>query len=255
MLLLIHVLGMMACKPKALIPFLPSHPHPTINGNYSMVEMTGIIAQAFVNGDPASKSTLDNAKDIADIISSIATALALLIGGVWAYFKFVRGRTYRPRVEMQLAGEWWAAAEGKCPFRARVTIKNVGSSKLKLRQMGSGLRVSMLDPDQPAPPASARWREGKVYTIFDQHAWIESGETVSDVVLLDLGVSETRPVLLEGRIVWPRLVGRNIVSAAREVVPADIAINTAEDGKRINHNGRRRPRWQGRQGRERRGRR
>jgi hypothetical protein len=233
--------------------YLP-HPHPTINGNHSMVEMTGIIGQAFVYGDPAAKSTLDNAKDIADIISSIATSLALLIGGIWAYFKFIRGRTYRPRVEMQLAGEWWAT-EGKCLLSARVTIKNVGSSKLKLRQKGSGLRVRMLDPDQPAPPASARWREGKVYTIFDQHAWIESGETVSDVVLLDLGVSETRPVLLEGRIVWPRLIGRNIVSGAREVVPADTAINTTEDGERINHNGRRRPRWQGRQGRERRGRR
>jgi len=211
-----------------------------------MVQMTGIIAQAFVYGDPAAKSTLDNAKDIADIISSAITALAIIIGGAWAYFKFVRGRTYRPRVEMQLAGQWWRT-EGKCLLRARVTIKNVGSSKLKLRQKGSGLRVSVLDSDQSPPPASARWREGKVYTIFDQHDWIESGETVSDVVLLDLGVPETSPVLLEGRMVWPRLIGRNIVSAAREIVPADSTINKAGDGERINHNGRRRQWWQGRQ--------
>lgn len=189
--------------------------------------MTGSFAQAFIYCDPAAKSTLDNAKDIADIASSAITALAVIIGGAWAYFKFAKGRTYRPRVEMQLAGQWWLA-EGKVLLQVRITIKNVGSSKLKLLQRGSGLRASVLDSDQPPPPASARWREGKVYTIFDQHDWIESGETVSDVVLLDLAVSETRPVLLEGRMVWPRLIGRNIVSAAREMVPADSNMKKAK---------------------------
>lgn len=211
-----------------------------------MIQMTGILAQAFIYSDPAAKSTLDNAKDIADIVSSAITALAVIIGGAWAYFKFVKGRTYRPRVEMQLAGQWWLA-EGKILLQARVTIKNVGSSKLKLLQRGSGLRASVLDSDQSPPPASARWREGKVYTIFDQHDWIESGETVSDVVLLDLGVSETRPVLLEGRMVWPRLIGRNIVSAAREMVPADSTMNKADDGERVSRNDRRRHWRQGRQ--------
>ena len=104
-----------------LFPFQPSF---HIQRELPMIQMTGIFAQALIYGDPAAKSTLDNAKDIADIISSAITVLAVIIGGVWAYFK-LKGRTYRPRVEMQLAGQWWQA-EGKFLLQAKVTIKNVG---------------------------------------------------------------------------------------------------------------------------------
>lgn len=212
-----------------------------------MTQVTGIIAQSFTYGGPAVKSTLDNAKTIADIISSAVTALAIIVGGAWAYFKFVRGRTYRPRIEISLAGQWWQV-KGRLLFQARVTVKNVGLSKLGLLQKGTGLRVSVLDSDQPLPPASAKWVSKKVFIIFDQHKWIESGETISDVVLLDLGVSETSPVLLEGRLICHRLLGRNIESNESEIIPADTMINEAEEaGGRNNHNGRRRQWWQGRQ--------
>lgn len=207
-----------------------------------MTQTTGIIVQISTYSAISDKSTLDNAKDIAGIISSGITALAVVIGGAWAYFKFIRGRTYRPRVEMQLAGQW-QRVRGKLLLQARITIKNVGSSKLKLRQKGSGLRASMLDPNQPTPPASVRWVDlEKTYTIFDQHEWIESGETICDVVLLDLGVPETIPVLLEGRLVWPRMLGRNIVSTQREIIQVDTGADGAKDEWRAHRNDRR-SRW------------
>lgn len=214
-----------------------------------MVQMTAIIAQVFAYGDPADKSTLDNAKIIADIISSAITALAIIIGGTWAYFKFVKGRTYRPRVEVHLAGQWWQVKE-KWLLQARIAVKNVGSSKLKLLQKGTGLRASVLDPDQSLPPASAKWISKKVFIILGEHAWIESGETISDIVLLDLGVSETSPILLETRLVWHRRLGRNIVSFEREIILADTTNRAEEAGGRANHNGRRRQWWQGGQRRK-----
>jgi hypothetical protein len=75
-----------------------------------MTLITGIVAQAFIYAGPAMKSALDNAKDVADIISSAVTALAVIIGGVWAYFKFARGRTYRPSRAAAIGGLTWRDA-------------------------------------------------------------------------------------------------------------------------------------------------
>ena len=40
-------------------------------------------------------------------IAGVETAIrvaAILVGGVWVYFKFARGRTFRPRLELTLSG-------------------------------------------------------------------------------------------------------------------------------------------------------
>jgi hypothetical protein len=76
-----------------------------------------------------------------------------------------------------------------------------------------------------------------VFVILVEHAWIESGETVSDDLLLDLGVSDTRPVMIEARLVWHRRLGKNIVVFAREITPADAMISkNQQDERGTNHN-------------------
>jgi hypothetical protein len=74
----------------------------------------------------AEATFLDNVKTVVDIIGTGVTAAAVIIGGIWAYFKFVKGRTFRPRLEVGLAGQW-RLFNGKDLLHARVTLKNIGA--------------------------------------------------------------------------------------------------------------------------------
>jgi hypothetical protein len=194
-----------------------------------MVSRTDVFA-LLVHGKAAASSSFQNTDLIVDAISKTITAVAVIIGGVWAYFKFVRGRTYRPRLEVNLAGQWWPV-NGKWLLQTRVMVKNVGASKVELIQKGTGLRVSVPGTDQPSPPASVVWASKKVFVILNEHSWIEPGETVSDDHLIDLGVSNTCPTLLEVRLVLRRRTG-NVVIFAREIVYTDALINEVKRDER-----------------------
>jgi hypothetical protein len=174
--------------------------------------------------------TDESFKNIADGISSIVTALAVIIGGVWAYFKFVRGRTYRPRLSVDMVGQWRKlddATPGRRVvvqrtirrpiadsrsdvFHARIRVTNIGASKVSLKQYGTGLKISFPAKEQPEPPDDVQWeyvplRKGedqfRVFEILEEHAWIEPGETVSDDLLLNLDRS---PAIarLELSLIW-----------------------------------------------------
>jgi hypothetical protein len=181
-----------------------------------------------VLGSTEVKSSLDNLKTVVDIIGTAITGVAVIAGGIWAYFKFVKGRTFRPRLEVDLSGEWQSVGQWRRNRRqllqARIRVKNIGASKVTLLQKGTGLRVSVLAANQPSPPAPAGWDSRGVFVILKEHAWIEPGETISDDLLLDLGMSAAVATLFEARLVWRRR-RRNIVVSAREVIPTDAKIN------------------------------
>jgi hypothetical protein len=165
--------------------------------------------------------SLANAKTIADIISASITAFAVVVGGIWAYFKFAKGRTYRMRTQVDLSGQW-EVIDGRHFLQARVAVKNIGASKVRLIQKGSGLRVSVLHSEQPGPPASVKWRSLRVFGILTEHEWIEPEETISDEFLLNLGEGGPISALFEARLVlgrrWPR---KNVATFARRVISGD----------------------------------
>jgi hypothetical protein len=109
-------------------------------------------------------------------------------------------------------------------------VRNIGASVVELLQKGTGLRLSVLAPEQPQPPpAPAGWSSLKVFEILGRHDWVEPGETVSDDLLISLG-SDPQLVLAETRLVWSRKRGeRNIVVFARSLIPADSAIEGSKD--------------------------
>jgi hypothetical protein len=49
---------------------------------------------------------LESWKTVAEIVQAAITSLAVLVGGIWAYFKLVKGRTFRPRVETGIDAAW-----------------------------------------------------------------------------------------------------------------------------------------------------
>jgi hypothetical protein len=160
-------------------------------------------------------------KDVTAGISSIVTALAVIVGGSWAYFKFVRGRTYEPRLAVELVGEWRKIG-GNDVLHVRIRVSNVGSSYLALNQYGTGLRVSFPAEDQDrdevvwdmvplrsnagdaVPKEAGSERDSlpaRTFNVLVEHEWIEPGETVFDDLLLNFN----RPpeiCKLEVTLIW-----------------------------------------------------
>ena len=97
-------------------------------------------------------------KNVTAGAASIATAVAVIIGGFWAYFKFIRGRTFKPKLSIALAGQWRFIPRVGNVFHARLRVTNIGASKADLKQFGTGLQISFPTEDQPPPPRGFRWQ-------------------------------------------------------------------------------------------------
>lgn len=179
-----------------------------------------VVLAALATPADASPSALDNLKVITDIAGTIVTAAAVIIGAFWAYFRFIRDRTYRPRLEVSMTGAW-TTVSGQRLLHVRVTVKNIGASVVRLLQEGTGLRVQRIG-ELPGDVRTVAWEGAKVFVIFAEHAWIEPSEAVSDTLLMHIPAAEDDPILLETRLVWKWKGSEgNIVVFAREVVLGD----------------------------------
>jgi hypothetical protein len=86
-------------------------------------------------------------------------------------------------MEMTVSGELRQSGEHQY-LVPRVTLKNIGNSKIALVQQGSGYRVSVA-AEPSADVREAEWaKASKVYSIFENHHWIEPGESIFDEVRL-----------------------------------------------------------------------
>jgi hypothetical protein len=64
---------------------------------------------------------------------------------------------------------------------ATARVKNVGFSKVPIKQEGSGLRILSAISIQPtANILSIEWKHEGTFPIFEAHQWIESNETIED---------------------------------------------------------------------------
>jgi hypothetical protein len=118
-------------------------------------------------------------KDFWDIVAHIGTVIGLLAAGVWAYFNFIKSRMYYPRLELAISGEIVSAPERQFVI-PRVTLKNIGLSKVQLIQRGTGYRIWTI-VEGGVELRELQWTDGhRVYEILQEHKWIEPGESVFD---------------------------------------------------------------------------
>jgi hypothetical protein len=161
--------------------------------------------------------------ELVDMIGTSVTSAALIVGGIWAYFHFVKRRTYRPRLDVSLTGNWHTV-EGSPLLLAHIGATNIGASAVRLRQRGTGLRISALAESRVEAPAPCDWQSLGVFEIFEEHEWIEPGETICDDLLLRLPFAAPMLCRFEVRLVWTWSKRRgNAVDFARRVIPVDTA--------------------------------
>lgn len=133
------------------------------------------------------------------------TIFAIVVGGVWTYFNFFKGRTFSLRLEPKVFGK--ISFTNKTGYLvATACLKNVGLSKLKIDQKGTGLRVLLAEVitniQQPQVP---NWQQIESFEVFKAHQWIEPGETVEENLLVIVPQHNHLAVKLELMIVSGKL--------------------------------------------------
>jgi hypothetical protein len=184
-----------------------------------VAEAAGLLAAA-ASSDP---STLDTVGSVVDIVGGLVTAGAVVVGGCWAYVKLIKGRTFRPHVEVAVDGGWLGPS-GSLGLRLSVVVRNIGAGKVEVLQRGSGVMVSRRAALQPAPPAETAWEPLGVYEIFVEHQWVEPGETIRDELLLRLPL-DPQVVEVQTRLVLAWSPQNVSVHARRVLVPASAGVD------------------------------
>lgn len=160
----------------------------------------------------------------------VAQTVAILVGAAWIYFKFIRGRTFARRAELDITADLVIIANRRV-MKTVVKLKNTGLSKLPLKQDDTWVQLLATPSSSWVPRANFEWFDQMTSPIFADHKWIESQETVSDEVLMPVDQGERDPWLafrieiqVWGEPPWYRSTGTKWV--AKTVVLAQTATAT-----------------------------
>ena len=129
-------------------------------------------------------------KAAAEIANNLATSAAVAVGGTWAYFKFVRGRTFKHRAELSVSAQTIEVGQARF-LSVTATLKNNGLSKLPLNDRMKALRLCSLSTSTPPVVEPASWTHLLTTRLFEQHMWLEPLEVVSDRLLFVLPLPST----------------------------------------------------------------
>lgn len=157
---------------------------------------------------------------VADVISKISIAV---IGAAWTILTYVRGRTFRRRLEPSVSGEI-LVNNGTYLLSVRLSIKNVGLSRANVIQRGTWLRISLLSSKHPADQLQvpSKFLIGTA-PVFKKHSWVEPGEEIHDVKLVqipDLSPDKVA-VSLELRVVSDELSLGNVLQTSSEAIVSE----------------------------------
>ena len=167
-------------------------------------------------------------------IGMIAKGVGFVVAAVWAYFNFVKSREYYPRMELSCSASVFASEPENRLLLPRITLKHIGKSKITIDQEGSAYKVLFSD-GRADPTKRITWKtDGKHYTLFVKHRWIEPGESIfqeSEVFVIPAWavaakveariLGRVRPILREKIIVWNNAVVSDCGTKGKE--PTDLA--------------------------------
>src|ERR1039458_174158 len=75
-----------------------------------------------------------------DVLKNFFETVAIIIGGIWTYLNYFRGRTYRSRLECGIEPSIVTHAPQSL-LKIVVKVKNVGLAKVSIEQKGTALQL------------------------------------------------------------------------------------------------------------------
>jgi hypothetical protein len=130
---------------------------------------------------------VQTAVNVADVVYHLVAAIALIVGGGWAYLKYIRGRTFVRRLDIRATGTVQKTVR-MIRLVVEIDASNVGLRVLEISPAESGLRVYTLSarPEAVEEAAEARWEYVGTWGLFEAQRLLEPGESVRDPHLLEI---------------------------------------------------------------------
>ena len=121
-----------------------------------------------------------------EVAEKITTIVVLSLGAIGAYYKFLKGRIFKPRLQLDVGGRVICDGDVTC-LLVNLQLKNVGASTVQFNKEGTLIEVYYYGAEYYEPtPHLAFWQPLKKFRIFENLGWIESGEQTQDAVLIAL---------------------------------------------------------------------
>lgn len=125
-------------------------------------------------------------KDFAQVFANVTQSLALIAGGVWAYFKFAKGRTFEDRLTTTVTGRL-VSIDGTVFLIATIRLQNVGLSRIAFDQEVSSLEVFEYVPSQAENTLRVRNDLLTSFRVFgNKDRYIEPNEILERQTLIAL---------------------------------------------------------------------
>lgn len=183
-------------------PTGPSSPAPNCSPvQVSITCAAGKPSIASTVPPSAIDSLLTAADPYLDALEKLLKVLAYVVGVLWVYYNYFKGRTHQLRVDSKIQATTLPSPnEALC--KVTRTLKNVGLTKVTLLKYGSALRVEAYDS------TAEKWQHISTYDIFEKNSvWLEPGETLEETTLLHLAEPLTRPFRVQllangGKFTW-----------------------------------------------------
>jgi len=139
-------------------------------------------------------------KDFTEAFTNVTQTLALIAGGVWAYFKFAKGRTFRNRLIPTVSGKF-ISIDGSVFLVVMIQLQNVGLSRIAFEQGASAIAVFEFVPAQTEEILRVKNNLLASFRVFgDTDRYIEPNEVVERQTLIALPRVSTVGYQLEFKV-------------------------------------------------------
>jgi hypothetical protein len=115
--------------------------------------------------------SLDDWVNVITVIESVSTIIALIIGGVWVYFIFVKNRQHLPHAQVSISTQHRIFAKSKRLIHVSVEIENTGETVLSIGSIN--VKVQHV-----APLSSEVLRDLKRSTKSKEFCWPLADDSV-----------------------------------------------------------------------------
>jgi hypothetical protein len=127
---------------------------------------------------------------ISNDAAHFAQAAAVIAGGTFAWWKYLRGRTFRARADLAVSAVLWSSDTNSADTALALTVslRNTGLSRIRLVVGAKAVLVDWVTRERWAlsqnelywgPSTGMRQTD-----IFGGHDWIEPGEMITDDVVI-----------------------------------------------------------------------
>lgn len=125
-----------------------------------------------------------------DNTAKVFQIVAVIVGAFWVYFNALRGRTFVPRLQVEVSGKFFTKLSRRY-LLVTMQVKNVGSSRVWIEQRGTGLKVNRLRPIYPSLERNELTREStKVFKVLKRYTVDKKNALhVADILAVEPGAA------------------------------------------------------------------